>query len=77
MNTLERIESDWMLRLGLYFLIKTLTITLTITAMLDVAGAESFLSMLNECHPLISLTMELASNNKLPFLGMEIQSDLC
>ena len=44
----------------------------TITAMPDVAGAESFLSTLNECHPSISFTMELASNNKLPFLGMEI-----
>ena len=38
----------------------------------DVTGAESFLSTLNECHPSISFTMELASDNKLPFLGMEI-----
>ena len=44
----------------------------TITAMPDVAGAESFLSTLHECYPSISFTMELASNNKLPFLGMEI-----
>ena len=44
----------------------------TITAMPDVAGAESFLSTLNECHPSISFTMELASNNKIPLLGMEI-----
>ena len=44
----------------------------TITAMPDVAAAESFLSTLNECLPSISFTMELASNNKLPFLGMEI-----
>ena len=35
----------------------------TITAMPDVAGAESFLSTLNECHPSVSFTMELARNN--------------
>ena len=49
----------------------------TITAMPDVAGAESFLSTLYECHPSISFTMELASNNKLPFLGMEITKNGC
>ena len=49
----------------------------TITAMPDVAGAESFLSTLNECHPSISFTMESASNNKLPFLGMEITKNGC
>ena len=43
----------------------------------DVAAAESFLSTLNECHPSISFTMELASNNKLPFLGMEITKNGC
>ena len=37
----------------------------------DVAGAESFLSTLNECHPSISFTMELANKNKLPLLVME------
>ena len=49
----------------------------TITAMPDVAGAESFLSTLNECHPSISFTMEVVSNNKLPFLGMEITKNGC
>ena len=49
----------------------------TITAMPDVAGAEPFLSTLNECHPSISFNMELASNNKLPFLGMEIMKNGC
>ena len=44
----------------------------TLTAMPDVAGAESCLSTLNECHPSISFTLELVSQNKLPFLGMEI-----
>ena len=46
--------------------------TITAICMPYVAGAESFLSMLNECHPSISFTMELASKNKLPLLGMEI-----
>ena len=49
----------------------------TITAMPDVAGAESFLSTLNECHPSIIFTMELVSNNKLWFLGMEITKNGC
>ena len=40
-------------------------VDVTITAMPDVAGAESFLSTLNECYPSISFTMELACNNKL------------
>ena len=43
-----------------------------ITAMPDVAGTESFLSTLNECHPSISFTLELVRQNKLPFLVMEI-----
>ena len=47
----------------------------TITAMPDVAGAESFLSTLNECHPSITFTMELARQNKLSFLGMEIKKN--
>ena len=49
----------------------------TITAMPDVAGAESFLSTLNECHPSIIFTMELVSNNKLWFLEMEITKNGC
>ena len=49
----------------------------TFTAMPDKADAESFLSTLNACHPSISFTMELASNNKLPFLGMEITKNGC
>ena len=43
----------------------------------DVAGAESFLSTLNECHPSISFTMEVVSDNKLLFLGMEITKNGC
>ena len=48
----------------------------TITAMPDVAGAESFLSTLNEYHPSISFTMEVTRNKKLAFLGIEITKNL-
>ena len=40
--------------------------------MKDVPAAEAFLSTLNNCHPSISFTTELASNNKLPFVSVEI-----
>ena len=40
--------------------------------MKDVPAAEAFLSTLNNCHLSISFTMELASDNKLPFVGMEV-----
>ena len=43
------------------------------TVILDsVSTAESFLITLSECHPTLHFTMELASDNKLPFLGFEI-----
>ena len=32
---------------------------------------------LNECHPAIQFTMEIAENNKLPFLGMMIEKSGC
>ena len=39
----------------------------------NVETAEAFLSTLNDSHPSISFTMELAATNgKLPFLGVEI-----
>ena len=38
----------------------------------NVETAEAFLSTLNDSHPSISFTMELATNRKLPFLGVEI-----
>ena len=41
----------------------------TLATMKDVPAAEAFLSTLNNCHPSISFTMELASDNKLPFVG--------
>lgn len=47
----------------------------TLSIMLDVQAASTFLSTLNEIHPsvpLVSFTMELEKNGKLPFLGMEI-----
>ena len=33
--------------------------------------AEAFLSALNDNHPSVNFTMELAANGKLPLLGME------
>ena len=44
----------------------------TLATMKDVPAAEAFLKTLNNCHPSINFTMELASDNKLPFIGMEI-----
>jgi len=38
----------------------------------NVETAEAFPSTLNDSHPSINFTMELAANGKLPFLEMEI-----
>ena len=38
----------------------------------NVETAEAFLSTLNDSNPSINFTMELATNCKLPFLGVEI-----
>ena len=38
----------------------------------NVETAEAFLSSLNDSHPSINFTMELAANGKFPFLGLEI-----
>ena len=38
----------------------------------NVETAEAFLFTLNDSHPSINFTMELAANGKLPFLGVEI-----
>ena len=43
----------------------------TLATMKDVPAAEAFFTTLNNCHPSINFTMELASDNKLPFIGME------
>ena len=49
----------------------------TFATMKNVPAAEDFLSTLNSCHPSISFTMELASDNKLPFIGMEVLKKGC
>ena len=49
----------------------------TFATMKNVPAAEDFLSKLNSCHPYINFTMELASNNKLPFIGMEVLKKGC
>ena len=45
--------------------------------MKNVPAAEDFLSTLNSCHPSINFTMELASDNKLPFMGFEVLKKGC
>ena len=41
----------------------------------DIQSAMTFLATLNECHPSIHFTMEIANSNKLPFLGMMIEKE--
>ena len=49
----------------------------TLATMRDVPAAEAFSSTLNNCHSSISFTMELASDNKLPSVGMEVFKKGC
>ena len=49
----------------------------TFAIMPDVQAAESFLTTLNKCHSSIKFTMEIANNNILPFLGMELEKSDC
>ena len=44
----------------------------TFSIMPNVETAEAFLSTMNDSHPSMSFTMELATNGKLPFLRVEI-----
>ncbi|XP_068689023.1 uncharacterized protein [Montipora foliosa] len=44
----------------------------TLAAVKDIATATAFLTTLNEAQTAISFTMEIANNNKLPFIGMEL-----
>ena len=44
----------------------------TLTKQSSLESAESFLSILNNCHPSLSFTMEVEQEGKIPFLGMEI-----
>ena len=45
----------------------------TLTVMKDEVSAYSFLHVLNDLHPSISFTMELSTENTLPFLGMVLK----
>jgi len=49
----------------------------TFAMMTNVLAVEDFLSTLNSCHPSISFTMELASDNKLPFISLEVLKKGC
>ena len=40
--------------------------------MQDIPTATTFLAKLNKAHPSINFAMEVALNNKLPFIGMEL-----
>ena len=47
----------------------------TLTVMKDEVSAYSFLHVLNDLHSSISFTMELPTENTLPFLGMVLRKD--
>ena len=47
----------------------------SLTVMKDEVSAYSFLHVLNDLHPSISFTMELPTENRLPFLGMVLRKD--
>ena len=47
----------------------------TLTVMKDQVSAYSFLHVLKDLHPSISFTMELPTENTLPFLGMVLRKD--
>ena len=49
----------------------------TLSSVPDIQTATTFLATLNECHPSIHFTMEIADSNKLPFLGMMIEKKGC
>ena len=44
----------------------------TLTKQSSLESAESFLSILNNCHPSLNFTMEVEQEGKIPFLGMEV-----
>ena len=46
-------------------------------AIKDVPSAENFLVTLNNCHPSTSFTMEIATNGRLPFVGIKICKKDC
>ena len=45
----------------------------TLALVPDIPSAEAFLTTLNESHSSISFTMEIATKNKLPLVGIEIE----
>ena len=47
----------------------------TLTIMPSEVAATYFLNKLNNFHPSLHFTMEIASNNKLPFLGMLLEKN--
>lgn len=44
----------------------------TLALVRDLSDATDLLACLNEAHPSIQFTMEIATNDRLPFIGMEI-----
>ena len=49
----------------------------TFATLKNVPAVEDFLPTLNSCHVSINFTMELPSENKLPFIGMEALKKSC
>ena len=47
----------------------------TLTKQSSLGSAESFLSILNNCHPSLNFTMEVEVEGKIPFLGMEMSKN--
>ena len=46
----------------------------TLALVRDHSDATEFLTTLKDSHPSIRFTMEVATNNRLPFIGMEIMN---
>ena len=49
----------------------------TLSSVPDIQSATTFLATLNECHPCIYFTMEIADSNKEQFLGTMIERKGC
>jgi len=44
----------------------------TLAVVHNLSNTTDFLTCLNKAHPSMQFTMEVATNNRLPFIGMEI-----
>lgn len=56
-----------------YYLTLHISVSSTYLALVrDLPDATDLLACLNEAHPSIQFTMEIATNDRLPFIGMEI-----